>query len=1063
MLKSFLKLLLVLQQQLVLPTIHKITIKIIMNSINTKVQQLQQQKEELDAKIAKLEELEYNTAPVKNLLASLLADYATEASEELPIIWEEILAIGQQHGLSVQPLAVDELQQWEADRTENEKLKKDLKSWQEQHSDLETDLYWRDAKIDDLEKELAELRSQLAQTQPELWPKGEVVPELKNLYQQEALTENTEAESESIPALTLWQPWATLIQQEVKRIETRSWATNYRGPIAIHAAKKPVDISDYPHLFQLVSYGTEFPFGAVVAIVNLVDCVEMTPEFIAQQSEQELKCGDWQPGRFAWVLEIIRLVPPIPATGGQKLWNWSGTSIAAELEYLEKLKATPEYEADECNDTIESVLSSHGFFMPDVYLGDCYPPERKYEDYQDWAIYYDKHDRGVTGIGLYNEQFGFWDASTEMIGDDDPTFPQNFTDYDAIVAWTRQVIDEVVAATPVESSEYSGQIALEIPEPESETETILTGFEYHAAVEQELGCNWEDEDEAMSEKLTELQKLLAGNSNFTFEDLEVSVAVQSVFTEQQIEIDGSEDSEDEDDDDPATEEVEEALFICNAEGTTKEYYHDAKQLVRGSQRLTTIIKFNAEQYAKQFLRDFPNDAKIREKIAQWNADETLQSNQQSSQSVEPESAKSETDTEFEAMGFNVRVYPQYGESNLVGATFRFMSLEEKPKLVFATSLLATEIGDLSWKVVGEQLIMNYRDKEAARLEKLANPYAKEEDKFVEFVKISNCVGYLKQRENGEILTGYVAFSNKKTNGIKTEKQAKARAQKWADWLKGVYQLESDAPRIAKRMNSENSKQPFAYEVKIKGVSIGQLIKLAEEDFSLLPGEVEERQQNTELLRSEIKTPSMPLSDSSISPDLTESWTDWEKTNFLWLFEFDFCMHKGELKKIEKFLPGTKTIRLEGMQIGQDYLQMWEVEPPRFVDEMIETDNEFLTDNEVKIVELIRAALSKFNAEAVQEINLAKVPELVRNKVWESLSDEEQKAYELLLKLEFAQVPDFSLQTPEFITTVDGKQGKSVFLSLRAIDGETRKVWRYQGQTGDGGYPCKEAAAVAAWL
>ena len=98
-----------------------------MNTISTKVQELQQQKEALDARIAKLEELEYSTTPVKNLLVSLLADYATEASEELPIIWEEILAIGQQHGLSVQPLAADELREWEADRAELEKLRREVK------------------------------------------------------------------------------------------------------------------------------------------------------------------------------------------------------------------------------------------------------------------------------------------------------------------------------------------------------------------------------------------------------------------------------------------------------------------------------------------------------------------------------------------------------------------------------------------------------------------------------------------------------------------------------------------------------------------------------------------------------------------------------------------------------------------------------------------------------------------------------------------------------------------------------------------------------------------------
>ena len=203
----------------------------------------------------------------------------------------------------------------------------------------------------------------------------------------------------------------------------------------------------------------------------------MTPEFIAQQSEQELKCGDWQPGRFAWVLEIIRpVVPPIPATGGQKLWNWSGTSVATELEYLEKLKTAPEPE--ESTDTVDSILKSHGFFMPDINLGDCYDQEQKYEIYQAWEIYCSQSDQEgpVDGSGLYNETFGFWDASTEMIGDDDPTFPERFTDYDAIVAWTRKVIDEVVAVTPVESSEVPGQLALEFPKPTPEqSKEVLTG------------------------------------------------------------------------------------------------------------------------------------------------------------------------------------------------------------------------------------------------------------------------------------------------------------------------------------------------------------------------------------------------------------------------------------------------------------------------------------------------------------------------------------------------------------------------------------------------------------
>src|SRR5580765_8422282 len=43
---------------------------------------------------------------------------------------------------------------------------------------------------------------------------------------------------ESMKILSLHQPWASLVAIGAKRYETRSWKTDYRGPIAIHAAKK---------------------------------------------------------------------------------------------------------------------------------------------------------------------------------------------------------------------------------------------------------------------------------------------------------------------------------------------------------------------------------------------------------------------------------------------------------------------------------------------------------------------------------------------------------------------------------------------------------------------------------------------------------------------------------------------------------------------------------------------------------------------------------------------------------------------------------------------------------
>ena len=42
-----------------------------------------------------------------------------------------------------------------------------------------------------------------------------------------------------VKAITIWQPWASLVAVGAKTMETRSWPTKYRGPIAIHAAQRP--------------------------------------------------------------------------------------------------------------------------------------------------------------------------------------------------------------------------------------------------------------------------------------------------------------------------------------------------------------------------------------------------------------------------------------------------------------------------------------------------------------------------------------------------------------------------------------------------------------------------------------------------------------------------------------------------------------------------------------------------------------------------------------------------------------------------------------------------------
>lgn len=128
-------------------------------------------------------------------------------------------------------------------------------------------------------------------------------------------------------AITLHQPWASLIFTGWKKFETRSWPTFYRGPLAIHAAKRhcPDIRCDEPLGDLLIDefgghWAMDLPRGAVIGTVDLVQCLNVEA-FDADAPEQ--LCGDWSPGRYAWKLENPhKFAVPIPASGAQGFWDW---------------------------------------------------------------------------------------------------------------------------------------------------------------------------------------------------------------------------------------------------------------------------------------------------------------------------------------------------------------------------------------------------------------------------------------------------------------------------------------------------------------------------------------------------------------------------------------------------------------------------------------------------------------------------------------------------------------------------------------------------------------------
>jgi hypothetical protein len=138
-------------------------------------------------------------------------------------------------------------------------------------------------------------------------------------------------------SISLWQPYASLIPHGSKRYETRSWRTHYKGDLLICSAKKKSleQCQTYERIKRKHFPGTEqgssstkprslysLWFGHAIAIVTITDCILMTEEFIAQQSELEIDCGDWQVGRWAWKLENIRKIKePFPVLGKQGFFS----------------------------------------------------------------------------------------------------------------------------------------------------------------------------------------------------------------------------------------------------------------------------------------------------------------------------------------------------------------------------------------------------------------------------------------------------------------------------------------------------------------------------------------------------------------------------------------------------------------------------------------------------------------------------------------------------------------------------------------------------------------------
>jgi activating signal cointegrator 1 len=153
-------------------------------------------------------------------------------------------------------------------------------------------------------------------------------------------------------ALSLTQPWATLVAIGAKQWETRSWPTPFRGEVAIHASKKyPRACSDLeyesPFANALRMEETPLPLGKIIAIAEITDC-EPTVRFhracvvpaarCISISTEEMAFGDYSLNRYAFKIERVRRIKPIDCRGALGFWIVPD-GVLSRIVYLDEVPA----------------------------------------------------------------------------------------------------------------------------------------------------------------------------------------------------------------------------------------------------------------------------------------------------------------------------------------------------------------------------------------------------------------------------------------------------------------------------------------------------------------------------------------------------------------------------------------------------------------------------------------------------------------------------------------------------------------------------------------------------
>lgn len=130
-------------------------------------------------------------------------------------------------------------------------------------------------------------------------------------------------------AITIKQPFATLIAAGLKEYEFRTWKTAYRGELLIHAGKSV----DTEAMKKFQQYGLSYPLGCIIAKATLTDCVKVTNAVRDALREKNALVYSGTTENLQWdgyglKLENIQQIEPIPINGKLGLWEYDFHTIS---------------------------------------------------------------------------------------------------------------------------------------------------------------------------------------------------------------------------------------------------------------------------------------------------------------------------------------------------------------------------------------------------------------------------------------------------------------------------------------------------------------------------------------------------------------------------------------------------------------------------------------------------------------------------------------------------------------------------------------------------------------